>query len=119
MQVAVLGASNKTDRYSYKAVMMLRDHGHVPIPVHPALSAIEGIAVVPTLGRITAPVDTITVYLSPANQAGVAADMLASPARRIIFNPGTENPELEQRLTAAGKQVLHACTLVMLTTGQF
>jgi len=94
MNVAVLGASNKPDRYSYKAVKMLIEKGHLPFPVHPSLDDIEGVRVYKSLQKITDPVDTITVYLSAANSDRIAGSILESRARRVIFNPGAENPPL-------------------------
>lgn len=119
MHVAVVGASNKPDRYSYKAVMLLRESGHTPYPVHPSLAEVEGIPVFKTIGEIPVPLDTITVYLSAQNQAAIAEEILKSRARRVIFNPGAENPELAGRLQAAGIAPVNACTLVLLGTGQF
>ena len=119
MNVAVLGASNKPERYSYKAVRMLREHGHTPLPIHPALAEGDGLPVFPSLGMVSTPIDTITVYLSPRNQQPIVNDLLSSNARRVIFNPGSENPGLADQLHQAGKQVVHACTLVLLATGQF
>jgi uncharacterized protein len=119
MNVAVLGASNKPDRYSFKAVRMLRDKGHTPYPVHPALAEVDGLPVFHSLRNITDPFDTITVYVSPQNQQAIAGELLNSSARRVIFNPGTENPALADQLRQRGKVVLEACTLVLLTTGQF
>jgi uncharacterized protein len=119
MNVAVLGASNKPDRYSYKAVRMLREKGHAPYPVHPALAEVDGLPVFSSLGAITAPIDTVTVYVSPQNQQPIAGELLDSAARRVIFNPGTENPALAEQLRQRGKEVLEACTLVLLSTGQF
>ncbi len=119
MNVAVLGASNNPERYSYKAVRMLRDKGHAPYPVHPTLADVDGLAVFPSLSAITAPVDTITVYISPQNQQAIASELLNSGARRVIFNPGTENSALAAQLRQRGKEVVEACTLVLLTTGQF
>lgn len=119
MNVAVLGASIKPDRYSFKAVCMLREKGHVPYPVHPALSAVDGIPAWPSLRAILSPIDTVTVYLSARNQQPIAEQLLASEVRRVIFNPGAENPELAEQLRQRGKEVLHACTLVLLTTGEF
>ncbi len=119
MNVAVIGASNKPERYSYKAVRMLRQKGHTPYPVHPALAEVDGLPAFPSLSAITAPVDTITVYISPQNQQVIADELLNSAARRIIFNPGAENPPLAERLRQRGKEVIEACTLVLLTTGQF
>jgi hypothetical protein len=119
MNVAVLGASNKPERYSFKAVRRLREKGHTPFPVHPALAEVDGLPVCPSLRAIPAPVDTVTVYLSARNQQPIAEELLNSGARRVIFNPGAENPELAEQLRRRGKEVLEACTLVLLTTGQF
>ena len=119
MNVAVLGASNRPERYSFKAVRLLREKGHTPFPVHPALSQVDGLQVWPSPKAIPEAVDTVTVYLSPRNQEPVMEELLNCGARRVIFNPGTENPDLADRLRARGKEVLHACTLVLLTTGQF
>ncbi len=119
MNVAVLGASNKPDRYSFKAVRMLREKGHTPYPVHPALAEVDGLPVFPSLSAIPAPVDTVTVYLSPRSQQPIADELLNSSARRVIFNPGAENPALAEQLRQRGKEVVEACTLVLLTIGQF
>ena len=119
MNVAVLGASNKPERYSFKAVRLLREKGHTVLPVHPDLPHVDGLPVWHSLKAIPDAVDTVTLYLSPRNQEPVMEELLNCSARRVIFNPGTENPELAERLRAQGKEVLHACTLVLLTTGQF
>lgn len=119
MNIAVLGASDKPDRYSYKAVRMLREKGHTPYPVHPALATVDGLPVSASLRAIPAPIDTITVYLSARHQQPIAEEILNRGARRVIFNPGAENPELAEQLRQQGVEVLDACTLVLLTTGQF
>jgi predicted CoA-binding protein len=119
MNVAVIGASDKPDRYSYKAVRRLREKGHTPYPVHPTLATVDGLPVSASLRAIPVPIDTITVYLSARNQQPIAEEILNRGARRIIFNPGAENPELAEQLRQRGVEVLDACTLVLLTTGQF
>jgi len=119
MNVAVLGASSKPDRYSYKAVKMLSEKGHVPFPVHPGLEGIEGIPVYKSLRDVPETVDTITVYLSAARSNQIAEDIVAHCPRRVILNPGAENAELGARLRAEGVEVMEACTLVLLSTGQF
>ncbi len=119
MNVAVIGASNKPDRYSFRAVRMLREKGHTPYPVHPSIAEVDGLPVWPSLNAIADPIDTVSIYLSARNQEPIAEEMLSSGARRFIFNPGAENPDLEERLRAGGKVVLEACTLVLLTTDQF
>lgn len=118
-RVVVLGASPKPERYSNQAVKLLREHGHTVIPVHPAASEIQGLDVVPQLSAIKPPVDTLTLYLSPAQSSTLHDDMLALKPGRVIFNPGTENPSLQAALNAADIHTEEACTLVLLNTGQF
>ena len=71
------------------------------------------------LADIPEPLHTVAMYVSPALSTGMADALLAAKPARVIFNPGTENPELEARLSAAGIEIVHGCTLVMLRTGQF
>ena len=119
MNVVVMGASNKPDRYSYKAVKLLEEKGHVPFPVHPVIKEVDGIKVYPSISDIEEPIDTITLYLSAENSLKVATDIIEAGARRVIFNPGAENPDLASRLRQQGIETIEACTLVLLKTGQF
>jgi predicted CoA-binding protein len=119
MNVAVLGASNKPERYSFQAVKLLAEKGHAVFPVHPTLTAIDGIPVFKVLADIPVPLHTLTVYVGPERSTVLAAAILAAHPQRTIFNPGAENPALAQQLLAAGIEVENACTLVLLRTGQF
>ena len=119
MKVAVLGASSKPERYSYMAVKMLAEKGHVVFPIHPTLAEIDGIPVFKRLADIPGPVHTVTVYLGPERSAALAEEILAAKPTRVIFNPGAENPELARRLQAESAGPVNACTLVMLKTNQF
>ncbi len=119
MNVAVLGASRNPDRYSYKAVKKLQEKGHIPLPVHPCIKDIEGLPVFARLGDIPEAVDTVTVYLSAIWSAKITDEIANCGARRVIFNPGAENPGLAAQLEAKGMKVVEACTLVLLATGQF
>ncbi len=119
MNVAILGASNKPERYSFQAVRLLAEKGHAVLPVHPALATIDGVPVFKQLADIPVPLHTLTVYVGPERSAALAAAILAARPQRVVFNPGAENPSLAQQLQAAGIQVENACTLVLLRTGQF
>jgi len=119
MNVAVLGASDKPERYSYKAVEMLAEKGHAVFPVHPAAASVAGRPVFKRLADIAEPLDTITVYLGAERSSALADEIAAARPRRVIFNPGAENPELFARLQSAGVEAVNACTLVMLRTGRF
>lgn len=119
MNVAVIGASDNPSKYSYKAVMLLKKYGHAVYPVHPRAAEIDGIAVYPALGVINEPIDTVTLYVNAAASSAIAREILAKNPRRIIFNPGAENPELQDQAMGKGVATLNACTLVMLKTGRF
>lgn len=119
MDVAVLGASPKPERYSHMAVVMLDEAGHAVFPIHPSAVEISGIRVFKSLREVGSPIHTVTVYLSPGLSENLAEEILAARPRRVIFNPGAENNALAERLRAAGIRTLEACTLVLLRTGQF
>ncbi|MDD3148792.1 MAG: CoA-binding protein [Candidatus Riflebacteria bacterium] len=118
-RVVVLGASPNPERYSYKAVNMLLEYGHEVVPVHPVADKIENIPVTARLNMVTGPVDTLTLYLSPDTLTPLENDMVNLKPGRIIFNPGTENPVLMENLRKRGMNIVEACTLVLLRTGQF
>ncbi len=117
--VAVVGASENPARYSNRAMRMLRAHGFTPVPVSKSGKPILGVPGYPSLTLITDPVDTVTIYLSPEHQEPVIGDVLAIKPRRVIFNPGAENPSAVALLEQHGIATLEACTLVLLSTGQF
>lgn len=117
--VVVLGASHKPDRYANQAIRLLLAHGHEVIPVHPKLEEAEGLKVVHTLGGIIGAIDTLTMYIGPERSSAAVEAVIQLRPGRVIFNPGSENPELEQRLREAGIPFEQACTLVLLRTQQF
>jgi len=118
-QVIIVGASNKEDRYSYKAFKMLKEYGHNPIPISPRLSEIEGIKTYSSLSEAPSEIDTVTMYVGAKISDGMAEDLIKLKPKRIIFNPGSENPALASKLKENNIAVIEACTLVMLRTGQF
>jgi predicted CoA-binding protein len=117
--VAILGASPKPDRYAYKAFEMLRRHGHQPVPINPAFPDILGEKCYPTISAAPGPIDTVTLYLGPARSDPLIDEIIQAKPRRIIMNPGAENPVLVEKAEDAGIEVVEGCTLVMLQTGQF
>lgn len=120
--VAVLGASEKKQRYSNRAVAMLLEHGHNVVPVHPRKPKIYGLESVANLNEAVenhGPIGTLTIYVGEDRSNQMIDHILASSPRRIIMNPGAENEQLEQQAKDRGIEVINACTLVMLSTGQF
>jgi predicted CoA-binding protein len=117
--VAVLGASADPVKYSHRAILLLKRKGFNPIPVNPNEEEVDGMKCYPTLADVPDEVDTVTVYLRPSVSSQLIGDILAKQPRRVIENPGTDNEELTEACRAAGIEVVHACTLVLLNTGQF
>ena len=117
--VVVVGASVKPERYSYKAIKMLSEYGHNPIPVTPLAKEILGYRAFSTPSEIRASVDTVTMYVGPERQTHLIDQIVSLRPKRVIFNPGTENPDHYSRIREAGVDVVEACTLVLLRTGQF
>ncbi len=114
----MIGASPNPSRYAHRAVMALQQHGHPAIPLGIRKGEI-GTASILTEWPEIKEVDTVTLYLGPSRQAPHLDYILSLKPKRVIFNPGTENPELEHQMKAAGIETLEACTLVMLATGQY
>jgi len=103
---AVLGASPKSGRYSNMAVQRL------------------GLKAVPTVCDAADEaggegLETLTLYLAPHHLEPLADDILGARPKRVIFNPGTESPMLQAVLDDAGIPWMEACTLVLLSTGQY
>jgi predicted CoA-binding protein len=118
-RVAVLGASPKEDRFSFKAVKMLKSYGFVPLPVHPAEHLVDGDKAVKDLDQIQDEIDTLTVYVGPKISDGELERILRLKPRRVVFNPGAENDSLAEKLKVEGIEVVQACTLVLLQSEQF
>lgn len=114
----VLGASDNPSRYSYLAINRLQAHQHPVVAVGRKETVVNGIQVHKAHVE-EEEIDTVTLYLNPQNQVEYYDYILGLKPKRIIFNPGTENPELMKMAKEAGIEPVVACTLVMLATGQF
>ena len=114
----VLGASDNPSRYSYLAVQRLRLQGHPVVAIGRKNTRVADVAV-GTKQEPFGDIHTVTLYLNPGHQQEYYDYILSLQPERIIFNPGTENDELEKLARQKGIQTLEACTLVMLSTNQY
>jgi predicted CoA-binding protein len=117
--VAILGASNNSSRYSYKAQNKLVENGHVVYPVSLKEQEVLGVKSYSSLKEIDQTIDTITVYINPTHFHKVVNDIVTLKPQRVIFNPGSESPAEMKVLEEAGISTEAACTLVLLATNQF
>lgn len=117
--VVVLGATPKADRFAYRAMDRLLQHGYNAVPVNPSFDEVLGKPCVESIRDIVGPIDTVTMYIGAARSEPLMDEIIGAKPRRIIFNPGSENESLADRARAAGIEVVNGCTLVMLSTGIF
>ncbi len=118
MKTLVLGASLHSHRYSFKAINLLRAHHHEVIALGRDAGQVADVELVKDFPQ-NEKLDTITIYLNPERQKEYYDRIIQAKPRRIIFNPGAENPELEKLARENGIQTEEACTLVLLGTGQY
>ncbi|MES2515140.1 MAG: CoA-binding protein [Bacteroidota bacterium] len=114
----VIGASPNADRYSNRATLSLQKHGHTVYPVGMRNGKINGLDII-TDKPVIENVDTVTLYVGPDNQPAWMDYIISLKPKRIIFNPGTENRELESLAESKGIEAMHACTLVLLSINQY
>jgi len=114
----VLGATPNPDRYAYRAMNALLKHGHEAVPVGVRAGEVAGKIILQGMPHIP-DLDTVTLYVGPERQPAYYEYLLSLKPKRIIFNPGTENPELEQLAAEAGIETEEACTLVLLAIGKY
>lgn len=114
----IIGASSNQERYSYLAAERLLAHGHDVELIGKRPDVIFG-KTIDTEKKEFAGIDTVTLYLSEKFQPEYYDYILSLHPNRVIFNPGTENPEFEELLKENHIQTEEACTLVLLGTGQY
>lgn len=118
MKTLVIGASANPERYAYKAITQLRAKGHEVIAFGQRAGEVSGV-VFETEWNPNWEVDTVTLYINSKVQENYYDHIIALAPRRVIFNPGTENPAFYQKLEAKQVEVVEACTLVMLSIGNY
>ncbi len=114
----VVGTSLKADRYSNMAVLKLLNYGHDVLAYGFQEGNIQGVKI-DTAMIIYDDIDTVTMYLSPKRQKAYYDYIVAQNPKRVIFNPGTENPEFQKLLQDNNIEVEITCTLVLLSTNQY
>jgi len=114
----VIGASENPERYSYKAIIMLLDHYHEVFGYGVKSGNVGGVEFMTE--KTPVKVDTVTMYVGAKNQdMDLKNYILSLKPRRVIFNPGTENPHWVSELNDYNIATEEACTLVLLQTGQY
>lgn len=114
----ILGASTNPARYSFMAANRLLQYGHPIVLLGLKEGQVSGNQILTNKPKVE-DIDTITLYIGPQHQPEWYDYILSLHPKRVIFNPGTENPEFENLLIQNGIQAEEACTLVLLSIGRY
>ncbi|WP_075591154.1 CoA-binding protein [Labilibacter marinus] len=114
----VIGASENPERYSNKAIKKLKQNNHPIVAIGLRDGEVDGVKISKEVVD-TNDIDTVTMYVGPKHQASYFDIISNIKPQRIILNPGTENAEIEKLAQENDIEVVHGCTLVMLSTGQY
>lgn len=118
--VAIIGASDKSERYSHQAMLLLKEYNHTVFLISPNHKKIDGQKVYTSIDELSESIDTVTMYISKRWQTeSIQAAIIKAAPKRVIFNPGTENIDFERKLAKKNIKAIQGCTLVMLKTDQF
>lgn len=119
-KTVIIGATTNPGRYAFLAARMLMEYNHEIVPVGIKDGAVFGKEILDIFERPPIEgVHTVTLYIGPQRQPEHIDYILSLKPKRIIFNPGTENDDFEQRARKQGVETLEACTLVMLRSLQY
>jgi predicted CoA-binding protein len=118
MRILVIGASENPERYSNKAIKKLVSEGYEVKAISTKPGIVDNVEF-DTKEILYEEIHTVTMYIAPENQQPYYEYVEKLKPKRVIFNPGTENLEFERRLREKKIEAIEACTLVLLSTGQF
>ncbi len=117
-KTVVLGATTKPEKYANIAINKLVEKGHSVLAIGQNTGEVAGVKIYTKQIPLTN-IDTVTLYLNPKRQVEYYNYIIETKPKRVIFNPGTENPQFYQLLESNGIKVEVACTLVLLATNQY
>ena len=119
-KTVIIGATTNPGRYAYVAAGMLTEYQHEIIPIGIKKGEVYGTSILDVYQRPPiGDVDTVTLYIGTQHQPEHYDYIMSLKPKRVIFNPGTENPEFEKMVEESGAEALEACTLVLLRSGQY
>jgi len=119
MTTLIIGASEEPTRYSNMAANRLLDHGHAILMLGKRTGQVRGHTIYTSMPANAPAIDTVTLYVNPTHLEAYRDLIVGLKPRRVVFNPGTEHPEFMKDLHDRGIEAIPACTLVMLSVGNY
>lgn len=114
----VLGASMNPSRFSNICIHTLTEN-HIPtVAIGLREGDVAGVHILTGLPELD-DIHTVTLYLGPANQKPFYDYIIGISPKRIIFNPGTWNPEFVALARQNQIEIVNNCTLMMISGGYY
>lgn len=114
----VFGASTNPYRYSNLAIARLKEQGVDTLAFGPVAGEVHGVKIQNKIPKID-DLDTVTLYMNPKRQEAHYQEIIDLKPKRVLFNPGTENPVFYKQLRENNIQAEEACTLTLLAIDQY
>lgn len=111
---AIVGASDKPDRYSYKILVLMLERGYDLYPIHPKLKEIEGVACYASLADLPAKPDVVCFVVNPEIGLGVMEETANADIHWAWLQPGARGSALNELARESGIEVVERCVLVEL-----
>ena len=118
MRTLIIGASTNKDRYSYKAIQRLRKLNFDVCALGLYKGEIMDVKI-RTQPLNFKNIHTVSIYLRYQNQFQYLNYLISLNPKRVIFNPGSENEVLMNKLKEKKIRCENSCTLVLLSTNQY
>ena len=115
-KTVIIGATENQERKSFTAFKKLKAYGEEIVLIGNKKGFIEGVEIQTGFPEIDN-VHTVTMYISEKHQAEYAKYIVGLKPERVIFNPGSENADLELFLKENNIPTERECTLVKLSLG--
>jgi predicted CoA-binding protein len=116
--IALVGATNKTDKWGYRIFRALRSKGYKVLPVHPSIDAIDGEPVYRSLGALPARPDGVSIVVPPSATEDTVRLAKELGYDLVWMQPGAESEQAIEFCDQNGVTCIHhKCILVETGTG--
>lgn len=110
--IAIVGASSDRAKFGNKAIRAYVKNGWTVYPLHPKEETIEGLKAYRSVKEIAAPLDRVTLYVSPKIGIGLLEEIAATKPKELFVNPGAESDELMSRAAQLGLNPVFGCAII-------
>ncbi len=112
---AVVGVSEKKDRWGYKIWKKLKEHNYKAYGVSPNYEELEGEKIYSSVTEIPEKIDVLDMVVSPKIAMNILDEAKAADIEYIFFQPGTYNDRVIEKAESLGlKYLVEDCIYAIL-----